>query len=680
MSQTRQLAAIMFTDIVGYTSLMGQNEQKAFELLKKNRQLQRPIIEHFNGRWLKEIGDGVLASFNSVIDAVHCAATIQKNCEEHPELKLRIGIHLGEVVFEGNDVFGDGVNIASRLEPLAPIGGILVSESVQNNLLNKSNVEIAYLGEEELKNVSKPVKVYQVKVEDTRPFKFDAELSVNIPGSTNRSNQQRIIWGAVTVVIALLLSYLLYSAFEDRKQTETVSQNLDKSIVVLPFADMSVNQDQEYFSDGMMEEILNHLVKIEDIKVVSRTTAMKYKGTDKTTKEIAAELGVATVLEGSVRKDGDQVRITVQLIEGSTNMHLFSESYDRQLTSIFGVQSEVAELVAKVLQAQISPEVRLRIEGIPTHNTMAYELYLRGRRQYRLFWQNFDINLINIGIDYYNQAIALDPEFSSAYVGLGQAYWMLTHFSPDYDPNQWELSKANLYKAIELDPNNGWAYAELGVVQHNWDWDQQAALESFQKAVALSPADPEVHNHLRIFYAKIGECDKVESETRIRNVLQNQDYDPQQDLDLLVCRRDLEQIAELDADNFGFNKFDLLMFQGRYQELIKSVSDSNLAAGNIFPIPMVGEAYALSGDTLSAYKVLDSLKQLSMVRHVQISYFVPVHLALGNHETAFQLLEQALEQRELQLHILTRYFVSVFNIQDDPRFIDIIERSWIPQE
>ena len=153
MSQSRQLAAIMFTDIVGYTALMGEDEQKAFELLKKNRSVQRPIIEKFNGRWLKEIGDGVLASFSTVSDAVYCAKEIQETCQNEPDLSLRIGIHLGEVVFEGNDVFGDGVNIASRLEPLAPVGGILVSESVHRNLGNKQGIDTLFVREESLKNV-----------------------------------------------------------------------------------------------------------------------------------------------------------------------------------------------------------------------------------------------------------------------------------------------------------------------------------------------------------------------------------------------------------------------------------------------------------------------------------------------------------------------------------------------
>jgi TolB-like protein len=224
-----------------------------------------------------------------------------------------------------------------------------------------------------------------------------------------------MVFAAGGVLIILMLSYFLYSKLSpDVTIIETQETSLDKSVIVLPFSNLSSDLEQDYFSDGMMEEIINHLVKIQDLKVVSRSTAMQYKGTSKTTQEIANELGVATVLVGSVRKEGDQVRISVQLIEGTSDIYLFSESYDRQLTSIFQVQSDVAQLVANSLKAQISPEVKLRIEGIPTENTRAYELYLKGREQYSLFWSEWDISLTNKGIEYYNQAIALDPKFSNA--------------------------------------------------------------------------------------------------------------------------------------------------------------------------------------------------------------------------------------------------------------------------
>ena len=231
MSSTRQLAAIMFTDLVGYTSLMGEDEEKALELLKKNRQVQRPIIEKYNGRWLKEIGDGVLASFPSVSEAVYCAGTIQKACEDEPDLKLRIGIHLGEVVFESEDVFGDGVNIASRLEPLAPIGGILVSESVHKNILNKKGIESEFVREEHLKNVKEPVRIYELKVEgvetpESLASTADASLSSK-PFELKLSNPRKVAFISLGIIIILVVSYLFYNS---QQKQEVVVESMSESI------------------------------------------------------------------------------------------------------------------------------------------------------------------------------------------------------------------------------------------------------------------------------------------------------------------------------------------------------------------------------------------------------------------------------------------------------------------
>ena len=237
--KSRQLAAIMFTHIVGYVKLMGEDEQSAFELLKKNRLIQRPIIERFRGRWLKEIGDGVLVSFNSVSDAVYCAKEIQQTCENEPDLKLRIGIHEGEVVFEGNDVFGDGVNIASRLVPLAPIGGVLVSESVHKNVLNKKGIESTFFREEKLKSVIEPVRIYQVNVESTEIPEpnappFVASSKVEHPGQ-KRSNSWNIGWGIVAIIL-VAIGYIFYSNITGNETNNASEVKIvEKSIAVLPF-------------------------------------------------------------------------------------------------------------------------------------------------------------------------------------------------------------------------------------------------------------------------------------------------------------------------------------------------------------------------------------------------------------------------------------------------------------
>ncbi|HVG40746.1 MAG TPA: FlgO family outer membrane protein, partial [Chitinophagaceae bacterium] len=289
MAQSRQLAAIMFTDIVGYTALMDENEKNAIDLLRKNRQMQQQLVKEYNGIWIKELGNGILTSFQSVTNAVYCATSIQQASLPTPDLKIRIGIHLGEVVFEKDDVYGDGVNIASRIQALTPVGSIWVSEAVYKNVANKKEFKTKFIREETLKNVKEPITVYEVELNNT------VTEAANVPVAQNGHPKKR-------------------------------SQ---KSIAVLPFVNMSTDPEQEYFSDGMSEEIINSLVHLQDLKVAGRMSSFQFKGVKTNLQEIGEKLGVSNVLEGSVRKQGNRLRVTVQLINMEDGFHLWSEKYDR---------------------------------------------------------------------------------------------------------------------------------------------------------------------------------------------------------------------------------------------------------------------------------------------------------------------------------------------------------------
>jgi TolB-like protein/class 3 adenylate cyclase len=540
MPETRQLAAIMFTDIVGYTAMMGENEAGAYQLLKKNRQVQKPLIEKHNGRWLKEMGDGVLASFQTVLDAVYCAIEIQKTCLKVPDLKLRIGIHLGDVIVEDGDVFGDGVNIASRLESITPTGGIYVSEPVYMNIQNKEEIKAEFVREETLKNVKYPVRVYEIQIEGIDPTISDAIQQKTEPGIIRHI----ITWGKkplyilIFIVISIVLAYLGYQNLRKNEFTKEIEQPqlIEKSIAVLPFTNMSNDPAQDYFADGIMEEILTHLCKIGDLKVISRTSTMRYRGTDKSMSDIARELGVTYVLEGSVRKSNDKVRITTQLINAQNNIHLWAEYYDKDMVDIFSLQSEVAQQVAIALKANISPEVRGDIEDPPTTNYKAYDLYLQGNK----YLTQYKPEENRIAISLFKKALSLDSTFAMAYAKLAGAYssgvlrfgygkTMLdsaeyyAKLSILYDVKQSEgykilglveRTKNNLdlaisytRKAINMNPNQTTAITNLGFFLVT-NGEFQEGKYFLDQGITLNPRNPEPFNYLGILYYYIGNYSK----------------------------------------------------------------------------------------------------------------------------------------------------------------------------
>ncbi len=384
MNVSRQLAAIMFTDIVGYTALMGDDEYKAFGLLRKNREVQKPIIEKYNGKWIKELGDGILASFQTVTDAVLCAGAIQQACSDIPELKLRIGIHLGDVIFENQDVFGDGVNIASRLQALAPIGGIWISEAVHKNVSNKKGINSTFVYEEVLKNVREPVRIYEVKIEDQDWM--ESVKNISAP-----------------------------------EQSKGIPE---KSVAVLPFVNMSNDPDQDFFGDGIAEEILNSLAHLKELKVAGRTSSFQFKGKNIDLRELGEKLGVRHIMEGSVRKQGNKLRITAQLVNVQDGFHLWSEKYDRNMDDIFAVQDEIALAITEKLKISLLDKDIELITKNYTNNPQAYELYLKGR---------FDINrrgrLILSGLKYFEEAINMDPDFAPAYAGYADACCLAGFYS-----------------------------------------------------------------------------------------------------------------------------------------------------------------------------------------------------------------------------------------------------------
>src|SRR5688572_2275333 len=476
MPQTRQLAAIMFTDIVGYTALMGKDEKKAFELLNKNRQIQKPIIEEYNGTWIKELGDGVMASFNTVSDAVNAAIKIQDACNTAKECQLRIGIHQGEVVIEEHDVFGDAVNIASRIQSIATPGSIFVSEVVHHNVANKNEIETEYVKTETLKNVKQPVKIYRVKLDGSVPLSQFRSL--------RSSKNKKYVFALLGIVVLAISGYFIYTNLQ-KTQAGGSTENTDKSIAVLPFDNTSIDKDQEYFSDGLSEELLNMLAKIPELKVIGRTSSFAFKGKDEDSRSIGKQLGVAHLLVGSVRKQGDKIRVIARLINAADGSSKWSDDYDGDLKNIFKLQEEIAQDVVQQLRLKLLVP-STNISG--TGNVEAYNLILQGN----YFYDKLDKENVAKAVDFYKQALAIDSTNARAWERLANAVSRQAWQNyVDRKVGREQAKKAAL-KAIALDKNLAEGYGELGDLYLYSEFNWKAAEETYLKALKLQPDNPDL--------------------------------------------------------------------------------------------------------------------------------------------------------------------------------------------
>ena len=505
-----RLAAIMFTDIVGYATLKGQDENKAKRLLQKNREIQKPLIEKYGGTWLKETDDDVLASFRSASDAVFCAKQIIKTANSEPELSLRIGIHIGDVAFKGNDIWGDGVIIASRIQELARINGILISEGVNLNVANQQGIKTRYLREETLKNVKQPVKIFAVEVDGVetkvyQPKASPAEVRHGLTKSDRRApSLLKFVAIAIGVLVLLGLGYGYYDNW-GATNTGVTNQILDKSIAVIPFENLSADEDNQYFADGQTEAILNHLTKIADLRVISRTTMMGYRGTTKSIPTIANELGVKYVLEGSVQKFGEKVRINAQLIESDSDKHLWSDNFDRDLNDIFTIQTEIAKSVAEELNATIRLEEQAALESIPTSDLTAYDFYLKGEDYLYRSRRQEDFR---IAFQMFQRAVDIDKNFTLAWVGLSAASRWIYWFHYDRSDEHLNQTKEYLDKAISLDPNLVEVQIETASFYYQCELDYPRALQILNRLRSKYPKNDQLYLLVGAVYRRMGEFEK----------------------------------------------------------------------------------------------------------------------------------------------------------------------------
>jgi adenylate cyclase len=645
----RRLAAIMFTDIVGFTALGQKNEQLALSVLENHRKMVRPIFKEYGGKEIKTMGDAFLVDFPSALNALKSAYEIQKanqeansSAREDQRVQLRIGIHIGDVLESEGDISGDAVNVASRIVSLAGDGGICVTRQVRDLVQNKFEHPLKSLGIKSLKNVNAPLEVFKV---------------------------------------------------EYNEQEETMRpEPLDPSrIAVLPFANMSPDPNDSYFADGITEEIISTLSSVGGLSVISRTSVMGYKGTTKKLKEIGSELEAGSVLEGSFRKSGNKIRVTTQLISVNNDLHVWAQSYDRNLDDVFTVQTDIARHVADSLRVKILAPEKDRIDKKPTESTKAYSLYLRGR----FHWNKRGIEDFRRAIEYFEQAVKEDPNFALGYVGLADVYELLaTNWGVDAEANH-EKAKAAVAKALNQDHDLAEAHATRGLILVR-DYEIVQAEQEFRGAIELKPSYSSGHQwyfHLLLTQLRFDEA--------LREIEKAVELDPfslvinLNHAQYYIARRDyskalelLQKGLELDP-NFPLSRWTMAEVYAKLKQFDNAKYEAYAAAGLAQGSYHIARKMADSiiahhkGDKEAIKKLLPTLEEhmgeVMGPGALGALEIAGLYFCLGNKNEGFRWLERSYDRREFNLMNI-RVNDSFDMIRDDPRYKQLLNKMGFEEQ
>ena len=637
MAQTRRLAAIMFTDLVGFTKVGQEDEALALRLRTEHQSILRPIFAAHGGREVKSLGDGFLVEFPSAVESVQCAVEAQlaitrrnSTLNARDRILVRIGIHVGDVVADGEDLVGDAVNVASRIEPVADPGGICVSGQVFEQVRNKIPDPMVKIAPRELKNVQFPVDIYKV----TLPWEGHGPPAPAVGGG----NRLRL--------------------------------------AVLPLVNMSQEPQDQFFSDGLTEEMIAEISKVPGLRVIARTSVMKFRGASKGISEIAKELNVGTVLEGSARRIGSRVRVTAQLIDAQTEEHVWSERYDRELDDIFAIQSEIAGKVATALHLALPSEGDSNRE--PTDSIAAYQSYLMGR----FLWNRRDTDSVRAALPRFEEAIRLDPRYAKAYCGIADCYSILV----DRGQLPWDDGESHARpaarRALELDPSLPEAHASMGLIlQHSYDWTE--AEKEFSTAIRLNPMYSWAHHWNYMVLLGKGRMEEAHQE-----LLRALDADPLSPTVLIHvgnwawAHGDDERALDMwnrASDIVGYTdsvlvtRAEVLTRRSRNEEahqllrLAESVSSPYF--GKAFPVML----YSVLGMKDEARKSLDGLLSAAKTSYVPAAHFAWAFGALGEPDEFFKWALRSVEERGPGPYVIVGY--PIFReLRKDPRFAEYLRR------
>jgi adenylate cyclase len=636
---SRKLVAIMFTDIVGYTALMQGNEEVAARARTRHREVFQKQHHLYQGEIIQYYGDGTLSVFNSAIKAVTCAIEIQKLLQEGDSVQLKIGLHLGDIVFNDTEVYGDGVNFASRIESLGSAGTILLSEKVNDEVKNHATISTISLGHFELKNIAKPAEVFAISNE-----------GIKVPLPSDLKSKQK---------------------------------KADKNIAVLPFVNMSSNAENEYFSDGITEEIINALAKIDGLKVISRTSSFYFKGQKASLSEIAEKLNVSTLLEGSVRMAGDTLRIKAQLIDVEEDETFWSETWERKKDNLFEIQDEISLLIADKLREHVGHlDISDHLVVNPTRNLTAYEHLLKGRF-HSFKWNPEDTN---IAIEQFEKAVAMDPELIDGYLGLADSYSFMAvaGFAPR--EKSWMKAMEAIQSAKTLDPNNAGLNYMLGNQAFFTEADFASAMKYGLKSLATKPTYAEAHRFVSFLHTLRGDLIKAKE-----HIFFAKSIDPLNQETLFFeanyyyraneyskANLILDELLEINDKNLPaiVVRIYIQLKTNRLQEALRSIEEVPQQAFTPDErLGLISLIDAIRGEVNSSRLTEIEERAKDPGAHHAHSYLFIVYANLGRYDDAFNLLEQLFESKS---SILLLGFSDPLAepIQRDPRYQEYHDRIY----
>lgn len=636
----RMLAAIMFADMVGFTALMQEDENMAKSKRDRYRQKLDEEITLNGGKILQYYGDGTLAIFGSAVSATNCAVKVQKELQNEPKVPLRIGLHIGDIVYDNDGVFGDAVNVASRIESLAIQGSVLISEKLFDEIKNHPLLPAKSMGHFELKNVKQPVAIYAMTSDG---------LVVPKPDELHGK-----------------------------------AKNAYRSVAVLPFLNMSPDPDNEFFSDGITEEIINALTKVEGLQVTSRTSSFAFKGKSDDIRHIAQRLNVSTILEGSVRKAGQRVRITAQLVNAIDGYHFWSESYDGSLENIFDLQDEISRKIAnKLIEHLAVGKVTTPLVKSSTTNPDAYNHYLKGI----YYWNRWNPVDNQKAVEELQKAIDIEPNFAKAYAWLANCYILAGTMGFLKSEIAYPKAKENGHKAMMLEPDNSECNISIGLIYLFVDWNWEGARRAFEKAMELNPGAGGGYQTYSYYLIAVG---------KIKEAIQA-----------------LEKAAKLDPLSLpiGTHLANGYLAEEKYDEAISHVNKM-LELDPTFrnAIELKGWAYFLKGECEIAISLLkqyqsltgDEQKGLTLLAYVyskcgftdktlellEILYkrvkdnpnssfnidLAVIYNGLGDYDKAFEYLNKAVEERSGAV-IFLRSSPIWKDVKNDSRFQGILKKA-----